>query len=221
MDAPTRKRLGKIWYLIGLAWQFGDILDENERLAIDSFRRAAGYGNTEAMRCLADICIYRDRDLMNALNWWILASRTEPSSDLQDNMESETVRRYREAAERGCAGAQAHLGECLFRGQGTKRNRREGFKWFRLAANQGNARAMLCLGICYLFRYCVKKNEAKANSFWLQSAELGYAEAQYYIALCYENGDQVERNHEEALKWLRLAAAQGHRDARKELETWK
>ena len=66
MDAPTRDRLGKIWYLIGLAWQCGDVLDENERLAVDSFRRAAGYGNAEAMRCLANICIYRDRDLMKA-----------------------------------------------------------------------------------------------------------------------------------------------------------
>ena len=236
MDAPTRRKLGNIWYLIGLAWQCGDVLDENERLAIDSFRRAAGYGNTEAMRCLADYCVYRDRDLMKAMDWWMRANRIIQSSaaryggqaardrdgvSKQNDIESRTVKWYREAAERGCASAQAHLGECLFRGQGTKRNRREGIKWFRLAANQGNARAMLCLGICYLFGYCVNKNEAKAYSFWLQSAELGYAEAQYYIALCYENGEQVERNHEEALKWFRLAAAQGHRDARKELETWK
>lgn len=89
---------------------------------------------------------------------------------------------------------------------------------FRLAANQGNARAMLCLGICYLFGYCVKKNEAKAYGLWMRSAELGYAEAQYYVALCYENGDFVERNREEALKWLRMAAAQGHQDARTELD---
>ena len=26
MDAPTRNRLGKLWYLIGLAWQCGDIM---------------------------------------------------------------------------------------------------------------------------------------------------------------------------------------------------
>lgn len=220
MDAPTRNRLGKIWYLIGLAWQFGDVLDENERLAIDSFRKSAGYGNAEAMRCLADICIYRDGDFMKALDWWIFANKNDMSSGKQEDTESETVQRYREAAVKGCAGAQAHLGECLFRGQGTKRNRREGIKWFRLAANQGNARAIFCLGICYLFGYCVRKNEAKAHSLWMRSAELGYAEAQYYVALCYENGDLVEKNHEEALKWLRLAAAQGHRDARKDIETW-
>ena len=162
MDAPTRSRLGKIWYLIGLAWQCGNIMDENERLAIDSFRRAAGYGNTEAMRCLADICIYRDKDLMKALDGLILANENDVSSGKQEDTESETVRRYREAAERGSAGAQVRLGECLFRGQGTKRNRREGIKWFRLAASQSNARAMLCLGICYLFGDCVKKDEAKA-----------------------------------------------------------
>ena len=116
MDAPTRNRLGKIWYLIGLAWQCGDVLDENERLAIDSFRRAAGYGNTEAMRCLADICIYRDKDLMKALDWLILANENDVSSGKQEDTESETVRRYREAAERGSAGAQVRLGECFVPG---------------------------------------------------------------------------------------------------------
>lgn len=204
IDAPTRNRLGKIWYLIGLAWQCGDVLDENERLAIDSFRRAAGYGNTEAMRCLADIFLYRDGDLMQALDWLILANRNDVSSGKKEDTES--VRRYREAAERGSSGAQARLGECCFRGDGTEQNRREAVKWFRLASKQGNARAMFRLGICYLFGYCVKKDEAIAYSFWRRSAEQGFAEAQYYVALCYEAGDPVERNHEEALKWLRLAA---------------
>ena len=218
MDALTRNRLGKIWYLIGLAWQCGDVLDKNERLAIDSFRRAAGYGNTDAMRCLADIFLHRDWDLMKALDWLILANKNDVSSGKQEDTESETVRWYREAAERGCAGAQAHLGECCFRGDGTKQNRREAIKWFRTAVKQGNARAMFALGNCYFFGYCVKKNEAKAYSFWRRSAERGYAEAQYYIALCYENGNHVKQNHDEALKWLRLAAAQGYRDARAELE---
>lgn len=218
MDAPTRNRLGKIWYLIGLAWQCGDVLDENERLAIDSFRRAAGYGNTEAMRCLADIFLHSDWDLMKALDWLILANRNDVSSGKPEDTESETVRRYREAAERGCAGAQARLGECCFHGEGTKQNRREAIKWFRTAVKQGNARAMFALGNCYFFGYCVKKNEAKAYRFWRRSAERGYAEAQYYIALCYENGNHVKQNLDEALKWLRLAAAQGYRDARTELE---
>lgn len=202
MDAPTRNRLGKIWYLIGLAWQCGDVLDENERLAIDSFRRAAGYGNTEAMRCLADIFLRRDRDLMKALDWLILANRNDVSSGKPEDTESETVRRYREAAERGCAGAQARLGECCFHGDGTKRNRQEALKWFRAAAKQGNARAMFSLGNCYFFGDCVKKNEAKAYSFWRRSAERGYAEAQFCIAFCYENGDYWTQNHDEALKWL-------------------
>jgi len=227
MDDPTRRKLGKIWYLIGLAWQCGDGLDENERLAIDSFRRAARYGNTEAMRCLADYYVYRDKNLMTAMDWWMRAKRIDRTAGehdalgKQEDMESETVRRYREAAERGCAGAQARLGECCFRGDGTKQNRREAFRWFRLAANQGDARAILCLGICYLFGYCVKKNEAKAFSLWIRSAELGFAEAQFLVAISYEYGDCVERNHNEALKWLRMAAAQGHRDACKELETGK
>ena len=198
-DEPTRRRLGTIWYLIGLAWQCGDGLDENERLAIDSFRRAADYGNTEAMHCLADYC--RDRDLMKAMDWWLLAWKTAPSSDEQDGGDSETVRRYREAAARGCAGAQARLGECLFRGYRTKRNRKEAIKWFRLAAARGNARAMLHLGGCYLFGDCVKKNETKAFRLWMRSAKGGYAEAQYYIGLCYEYGDHDQGEGSDHHAW--------------------
>lgn len=221
MDTPTLNRLGKIWYLIGLAWQCGDVLDENERLAIDSFRRAAGYGNTDAMRCLADIFLHRDWDLMKALDWLILANSNDVSSGKPEDTESETVRRYREAAERGCAGAQARLGECCFHGEGTKQNRLEAIKWFRTAVKQGNARAMFALGNCYFFGYCVKKNEAKAFRLWMKSAELGCEEAQFFVALSYEHGDYVKQNHEEALKWLRMSAVQGYRDAMEELETWK
>lgn len=217
LDASTRRRLGKIWYLIGLAWQCGDGLDENEKQAIKSFRWAADYGNTEAMRCLADYCIYRDRNLMKAMDWWLLAWKTDPSFAEEDGVESETVLRYRKAAERGCAGAQARLGECCLIGNGTKQNKKEAVKWFRKAAAQGNARAMLRLGGCYLAGDHVKKNEAKAYRLWHRSANLGYAEAQYYVGLCYEQGEHVERNHDEALKWLRMAAAQGHRDAKQEL----
>ena len=219
LDPSAKKKLANIWYLIGLAWQCGDGLDENEKMAIDSFRKAARYGNPEAMRCLADYCIYRDRDLMRAIGWWLLAFRidldsTEPETE---HGESETVRQYRKAAERGCAGAQARLGECCFIGKGTDQNKKEAVRWFRKAAAQSNAMAMFRLGCCYLVGDRVKKNEAKAYRLWHRSARLGYAEAQYYIGLCYEFGDHVERNHDEALKWLRMAAAQGHRDAQHEL----
>ena len=219
LDEPTRRRLGTIWYLIGLAWQCGDGLDENERLAVDSFRRAAGYGNAEAMLCLADYCLDRDRDLMKALDWWILAFRTDPDCGIQETEygESETVRHYREAAGRGCPGAQVRLGECCFRGYGTKRNSREAVRWFREAAAQGNARAILDLGDCYYSSICVKRNEAEAYRLWRQSAEQGYAEAQYRVACCLEYGIPGKRDREEALGWFRKAAAQGHRDAEQEI----
>ena len=150
-DPSSEKKLANIWYLIGLAWQCGDGLDENEKMAIDSFRRAARYGNPEAMRCLADYCVYRDRDLMAAIGWWILAFRIDLNSSTPETErgEAETVRRYREAAERGCAGAQARLGECCFFGNGTDQNKKEAVKWFRMAAAKSNPTAMFRLGCLY------------------------------------------------------------------------
>ena len=44
-------------------------------------------------------------------------------------------------------------------------------------------------------------------------ANRGNEEAQYHMAAVYGNGDGVPMDLEEAVKWCRLAAEQGHREA--------
>ena len=47
----------------------------------------------------------------------------------------------------------------------------------------------------------------------LAKAQQGDAAAQYEAANCYRNGKGVEKNPQEAIRWLDLAAAQGHLQA--------
>lgn len=49
----------------------------------------------------------------------------------------------------GDAAAQAEYGQCLLRGQGVRRNPRDGRRWCRMAAEQGNALGQFLLGGCY------------------------------------------------------------------------
>ncbi len=55
----------------------------------------------------------------------------------------------------------------------------------------------------------------------MRQAEQGFAEAQYALGECYEEGEGVEQDLEEAAKWYRLAAEQGHEDAKEALEKMK
>src|SRR2546425_553897 len=56
---------------------------------------------------------------------------------------------YRQAADRGWAPAQTHLGVAYANGLGVPQNYREALRWFRLAADQGDAEAQFHLGNMY------------------------------------------------------------------------
>lgn len=50
------------------------------------------------------------------------------------------------------------------------------------------------------------------------SADRGYAEAQYMLGEMYTSGDEVVNDREQAVLWLKKAARQGHKEAKRELD---
>jgi uncharacterized protein len=50
--------------------------------------------------------------------------------------------------------------------------------------------------------------------------EGGVADAQYNVALMYKAGKGLEKNQEEALRFMGLAADQGHDQAVRKLKRW-
>ncbi len=55
----------------------------------------------------------------------------------------------------------------------------------------------------------------EAVKWWRKAAEQNYAPAQYNLGICYFKGDGVAKDYVEAYKWLLLAAAQRHEEAKK------
>ena len=67
--------------------------------------------------------------------------------------------------------------------------------------------------------YATKTNEHyKAFPLWQESAQRGNSTAQYNLGLCYHNGWGTAKDDDQAIYWWQKAAADGHEDARHNIE---
>ena len=69
------------------------------------------------------------------------------------------------------------------------------------------------VGICH-FKGDDGEEDEIAMDWFEKAADNGHDEAQYMMGFCYFNGIGTDPDEDEAAYWLRLAAAQGHEDAR-------
>ncbi|MCL2349418.1 MAG: sel1 repeat family protein [Planctomycetaceae bacterium] len=118
----------------------------------------------------------------------------------------------------------------------------EAEEWFRKAANQGFAPAQTAIGHYYLSgKGLIVRDYTEAEKWFRKAAEQGYAGAQFNLGVFYFNKaipvqyvwDKMTpeeliklqtnffttakvdiKKFEEAMKWLRMAAEQGHAEAR-------
>ena len=128
---------------------------------------------------------------------------------------------YVRAAERGHTEAMYELGfHYDLSGDELKDGYRESMlearKWYTLAAKQGHAEAAYRLGRIYYYGFGFDRFEdhrGEAIKCFEFAAEKGLDEAQYTLAVCYYWGYGTEKNVEKSLKWLRMAAEQGNKDA--------
>lgn len=92
-------------------------------------------------------------------------------------------------------------------------NFKEALKWYMMAAKQGDATALNNLGCMHVNGEGVEKCNEKAFKLFYKSAELNLESSQYSIGLMLYEGIGCQQNKEEAVKWLRLAAQKGFREA--------
>lgn len=92
-------------------------------------------------------------------------------------------------------------------------NFEEALKWYMMAAKKGDAVALNNLGCMHVNGEGVEKCNEKAFKLFYKSAELNLESSQYSIGLMLYEGLGCQQNKEEAVKWLRLAAEQGHAEA--------
>ena len=197
----------------GLMYERGQGVLQNYQAALKWYQVAAEQGHVEAQYGLG--LMYRDghgipQDTQEALKWFRLAAEQGHAQTQfmlgrmyhggqgvpQDY--SEAVKWYRKAAEQEVPQAQFLLGQLYYGGQGIHLDYSEALKWYRKAAEQGVAQAQYNLGAMYATRQGTPQ-------------EYGQSMAQGY-------GQVSTRNYqEEGVKWLRLAAKQGHMMAQSNL----
>lgn len=117
------------------------------------------------------------------------------------------IRPLHQAAEKGNADAQYHLGLAYL--GGVERSSDAAVKWLQRAVEQGHGQARITLDgldIEYLRRF-------ERVEQWIMSAERGDADAQYTLGLAYLDGKEVYRNSHKGLWLLHDAAKQEHAQA--------
>jgi hypothetical protein len=120
-------------------------------------------------------------------------------------------------ADRGDPEAQFHLGLQFADPGSAGHDYTQAAGWYLKAAEQDHASAQFSLGMMYAEGHGVPKDDAEAVRWVEKAARRGNAAAQFHLGMKYyraiiqarTKGDPESRI--EAYKWLRLAAAQGHR----------
>jgi len=107
----------KAQYALGVAYENGKGLDQNDELAVQWYRKAAEQGDAAAQNALG--VMYR------------------MGRGVETNKE-EAVRWYQRAAQQGDANAMFNMGASYYNGDGVPPNEETAYAWFLLAQEAGN-----------------------------------------------------------------------------------
>lgn len=122
-------------------------------------------------------------------------------------------------AERGDPLAQLKLGMLYYMGKGVPENEKTALTWLKRSADQGQIEAMFQLGNLYAFGehagQLSPEPDREAALWYFHAASRGHAEAQHTLGLMFLAGKGVAENSGEGIRWIRRAAANGHREAKR------
>lgn len=178
---------GDIEYNIGLLYQQGKIVSQNDGETAKWFYRAAEHNNSDAQNDLG--VLYHE-------------GKGVPQSDAEAN------KWFFKSAEQDNPVAQNNLGNIFYTGKGVKQNYSESFMWYSKAAAQGYSHAELNLGLAYQNGEGVLKNDVEAAKLISKAAMQGYSVAEFSLAAAYHFGKGVTQNETKAMHWLKKSAKQ-------------
>ncbi|MDR2869322.1 MAG: hypothetical protein LBV04_02625, partial [Deferribacteraceae bacterium] len=149
-QAPARAGYADAQCNLGLCYQHGHGVEQNEALAVRWFRKAVEQGHDMA-QCNLGTCYQHGQGV--------------------EKDEAEAVRWYHKAAEQNNSIAQCNLGICYQNGYGVEKDETEAVDWFCKAAEQDNALAQRKLGDCYKHGEGIEKDEVEAMRWYRKAAE--------------------------------------------------
>lgn len=132
----------------------------------------------------------------------------------------EVVRKH---ASEGDSVAQLRLGSIYYHGQGVAEDELAAINWWKRSAAGGNTEAMYQIAHAYLFgttaARSVSEPDREAAIWCFKAASASHAEAAYTLGLLFIAGKGVAEDRAEAVRWFRRAAALGHVEAGKAVDT--
>ncbi len=213
---------------LGLCYDKGLGVDEDEEKAVQYYQKAADQGHAGA-QCILGLCYAQGhgipKDVTKAKEYLNKAANQNYAQaqgslglfysrgiGVRKNIDK-AVEYYQKAANQGYADAQNNLGICYVTGQGVTTNDKKAVKYYQKAADQGDAQARFNLGICYKEGLGVPKDKIIAFGHFHQAANQGHATSQYFLGIYYAEGKDIPKDEIKALEYLQKAAGQGNKSA--------
>ncbi|MBP7862134.1 SEL1-like repeat protein [bacterium] len=212
---------------LGWAYEIGDEIETDLRMAFHWIKSAAEGGHSKAMHKIGYMYeneIGTAKNEKRAFEWY---KKAADAGELQGERDLGYCYRYgvgveedldlaffwsSKAAQNGDVTSQCSLGDFFLHGFMGEVNKAKAIEWYTLAADQNDVFSQRSLGNIYL-------NEPEfldptRGVMWLeQAAEQGLANAQFDLAMLYKRGKNVKVDQEKYLNWLLCAAEQKHKDA--------
>ncbi len=216
-------------YYLGVCYEYGIGVKEDEKTALEYYFTAANAGHPEAQCEVATAYLVGkngvDVDYSEAYKYVTAAiEQEEPRAyrimgDIYyygmgiEEDDYKAAEWYTKAADAGNTFASTQLAQMYLHGQGVKKNESKAFQLYYKAASDDDLNGLGGLGVCYENGYGVSKDISKAVSYYQKAAEKGHNYSTYRLYSLYRDGIGVPKNTNQAIQYLRQAADNGYTDA--------
>lgn len=199
--------------------------DEPQESFVERMEHKAEEGDSDASLTLGYMYLYGkngvEQDAKKAFQYYSMAA-TQGDKIAINNLGSlyfsgigtekdvlKAVQMFERAAKLGNNEAAVNLGFIYLSTPSVNNVRSNIISLFNQAAEGGNITAQYMLGYAYHLGYLVEKNDKRSFEL-LRNAASEFDEAQYELAQRYINAEGTPRNYTNAVKYLSMAARQGH-----------
>lgn len=219
---------------LGWAYEVGDELKPDLRMAFHWFKTAAEGGHAQAMHktgYMYEKGFGTASNEKRAFEWY---KKAADAGDIHGERDLGYCYRYgvgveedldlaffwsSKAAQNGDFTSQCTLGDFFYYGVMGNTDIKKAIEWYLRAADQNDAFSQHSLGLILLNEE--EYLDPTRGVMWLeQAAEQGLASAQYDLAMLYKRGKNVQIDPNKYLNWLLSAGEQNHKEAVIELANY-
>lgn len=221
-------------YYLGLAYLNGFGVAKNTALGrtyCDSsfaiIEKLAEEGNVEANFYMGEAYLYEAEDYKAVLKYYLYGAEkgnircqigaANVYSEMHGNLSEKVVQLHKAAYENGSPIGQYYMGNYYLDGLYVDRSAEKAFELYLQSANAGYYLAMTKVGQAYEYGRGTEQNIPNAIKWYKKAIDFDECEAEYNLACLYRDGYGVNRNYYTALKYMKMSAKHGVRNAMNDL----